>query len=180
MDILKTVEGWIDPASPAAPGAPPVSIVAVSAAPEGIVALPSDPSYPRGIRNNNPGNIDRDGTTWQGLAADQSSDSRFCVFIDAQHGIRALVEILLTYQTVHGLKTITAMITRWAPPSENDTSAYIAAVCGGTGIGADTPVDMHDANVCRLISAAIIAHENADYRYPDDVLSAGMALAGVA
>jgi len=39
----------------------------------------SQPAIPRGIRNHNPGNIEK-GDPWQGLAADQSGDPRFAVF----------------------------------------------------------------------------------------------------
>ena len=49
----------------------------------------ADAELPRGIRNHNPGNIDK-GADWEGLADDQSSDSRFCVFKDPVWGIRAM------------------------------------------------------------------------------------------
>ena len=44
---------------------------------------------PRGIRNNNPGNIRRNGDPWQGLAKDQT-DREFFTFQSAVYGIRAL------------------------------------------------------------------------------------------
>ena len=34
----------------------------------------------KGLRNCNPGNIERDHTQWQGMAEDQSADDRFCIF----------------------------------------------------------------------------------------------------
>lgn len=49
----------------------------------------------RGIRNNNPGNI-RLGGGWAGLVENQS-DEIFCVFADMQHGIRALIKLLMAY-----------------------------------------------------------------------------------
>lgn len=132
----------------------------------------------RGVRNRNPGNIDRDGTAWEGLAADQT-DPRFCVFTTPEYGIRALTLILLSYQEKDGCKTIRSMINRWAPPVENDSLAYINFVAGRIGISADTVFDIHDAALCKPFVAAIIAQENADYAYPDDVLSAGIAMAGI-
>ncbi len=53
-------------------------------------------ALPRGVRNNNPGNI-RLGIAWNGLAPEQT-DPDFCQFITPQFGIRALCIVLLTYQ----------------------------------------------------------------------------------
>ena len=36
------------------------------------------------------------------------------------------------------------MISRWAPPSENRTEAYIRAVADDTGIDPDEPIDTRD------------------------------------
>lgn len=135
---------------------------------------------PRGIRNNNPGNIDRDGTAWEGLALDQSSDPRFCVFVDAWHGIRALTKILLSYQEADKLTTIRQMINRWAPPVENDTSAYVNFVAGRMGLAPDTRFDINDPHLCAMMVSAIIAQENANYVYPAATINEGLALAGIA
>ena len=78
---------------------------------------------PRGIRNKNPGNI-KLGTDWDGLASDQT-DPTFCIFDEAVMGIRALMKILLTYRFTHKKTSVDDIISRWAPPSENDTNAYI-------------------------------------------------------
>lgn len=84
---------------------------------------------PRGVRNNNPGNIDRTNTIWLGedrSAAALASEKRFCVFETPQASFRALAKTLLTYQRKHGLRTVRDMISRWAPSVENNTEAYIA------------------------------------------------------
>ena len=81
---------------------------------------------PRGIRNKNPGNI-KLGTDWDGLSKEQT-DPVFCIFDEAVMGIRALMRILLVYRFHHKKATIDDIITRWAPPSENDTDAYIKFV----------------------------------------------------
>lgn len=85
---------------------------------------------PRGIRNNNPGNIEW-GSPWQGLVAfDKRTDSRFAQFIDPASGIRALARVLITYQDKRRaadgspIDTIAEFIERWAPPFENNTKAY--------------------------------------------------------
>lgn len=133
----------------------------------------------RGVRNNNPGNIDRTATPWQGAAADQSGDERFVVFKTPEYGIRALVKTLLTYQNVHGIKTLQGIINRWAPPVENNTKAYIAAVARACGVKPTEPIQIDSCEVMFPLVNAIIAHENAGYRYPDKTVLEGMRRAGV-
>jgi hypothetical protein len=127
----------------------------------------------RGIRNNNPGNIDRHiGVQWQGMAPDQSTDGRFVVFTAPEWGIRAIARILRSYMG-RGNVTIAQIISTWAPPSENNTNAYIAAVSAEVGIPANAPVSA--ANIPALI-AAIIRHENGQQPYPPDVIAKGIEL----
>src|ERR1019366_8503153 len=91
----------------------------------------------RGERNCNPGNLDKVGTLWQGMAQDQSTDSRFVVFLDPLWGIRALAKVLLTYYRKDGLTTVRAIIDKWAPPVENNDIAYMNDVAGHLGVGQD-------------------------------------------
>lgn len=81
---------------------------------------------PRGIRNNNPLNI-RLGDNWQGLRQEQT-DKAFCQFISMEYGLRAAFVILFNYLKKQ-VDTPDKIIKRWAPPSENDTEAYINRVC---------------------------------------------------
>lgn len=128
----------------------------------------------RGLRNNNPGNIRKDGkTVWQGMATAQP-DASFVSFVSPEYGIRALAKVLHTYIAT-GTNTIRAIVTRWAPPSENNTAAYIAAVAAQTGINPDAPVN--EATHLPALVQAIIKHENGVQPYPPDVLARGLALA---
>jgi hypothetical protein len=91
----------------------------------------------RGIRNNNPLNIRRSADKWQGLKA-QQEDREFFQFSEMKWGWRAAFVILCkTYYGKYKLKTIRALITRWAPPKENNTEAYIRRVTDRIGIGTD-------------------------------------------
>ena len=92
-------------------------------------------SQSRGWRLNNPCCI-RKGTAWKGLAEIQS-DKEFCTFVAPVYGFRAAVIIIC--KTYYGRKrvTIRQIIESWAPPSENDTEAYVAHVAKAVGIGAD-------------------------------------------
>ena len=86
---------------------------------------------PRGIRNNNPLNIRHSKDQWKGAVATQT-DPAFVQFKSMAYGYRAVWKILDTYhmrfrraQRVFNVRNIIAC---WAPPSENDTEAYVKAV----------------------------------------------------
>lgn len=132
---------------------------------------------PRGIRNHNPGNIDRTGDKWQGMDADQSGDDRFVVFVAPQWGIRALVKVLLSYQRKHGIKTIRGIINRWAPPVENNTSAYVDQVAKACGVEPDDTIDIENKAVLRALVSSIIKHENGQQPYGAGVIDLGIDLA---
>lgn len=132
---------------------------------------------PRGFRNNNPGNI-RWGDEWQGLVPkSQRTDKSFCQFISPECGIRAMIVILRNYQNKYGLCTITGMIKRWAPPSENDTQAYINSVAQATGTNANQPIDLTDSRKLFPLLRSIIRHENGSQPYEHDVFVRALALA---
>ncbi len=114
---------------------------------------------PRGYRNRNPGNIDRTGTPWQGMAADQSADKRFIVFEEAEWGIRAIVRILRTYRDKHKLDTVRGIISRWAPPAENPTHLYIQFVTDKLRVDPDDPIDIDDYETLKTLIRAIIRKE---------------------
>src|SRR3990167_7432422 len=85
----------------------------------------SDMPTPMGIRLNNPANLVHVAKNkGQGLA-DPPSEGRFCRFVSPAFGIRAAALLLITYQDRHGIRTITGLIKRFAPASENDTQAYV-------------------------------------------------------
>ena len=89
----------------------------------------------RGELNCNPLNIRRvAGTTWKGQRAEQT-DHAFVQFETMEHGIRAAFVLLRTYSAKYHANCIRDIISRWAPPSENDTEAYIRSVCTLTGFG---------------------------------------------
>ena len=139
-------------------------------------ASPNDSNTPRGIRNNNPGNIRASSAeTWQGQTGVDSGG--MCIFSDATYGIRALSKLLLTYHDHYGLSTINGIISRWAPPNENDTAAYIRAVCDSTSFGADAWLRVGDPSVLAALVRAIIHQENGQQPYDDTEISNGVQAA---
>ena len=131
---------------------------------------------PRGVRNNNPGNIDYNAANqWQGqLKPDPAIEKRFARFDTPENGIRALGKLLLTYQRKHGLKTVKAIISRWAPSVENDTAAYVRSVEASTGTRPGAEIELAQPVVMAGFVKAIIRHENAGYAYPEAVLAEGV------
>ena len=140
----------------------------------------STKQLPRGIRNNNPGNLERTSERWIGMSADQSSDPRFMVFDTPEHGLRALMRLLINYQERHNLKSVREVINRWAPPVGRDqngvgytqnTSGYVQHVSRQTGFDPDEPLDMLDRTTCEKLARAIVRHENGNpalYGRPED------------
>ncbi|HHQ5740318.1 TPA: hypothetical protein ACSRGN_001613 [Klebsiella pneumoniae] len=131
-------------------------------------------SAARGLRNNNPGNIEAGSNSWDGLAG---SDGRFAKFVTPEHGIRALGKNLLSYQR-QGYDTVSEIVNRWAPASDgNNTEAYIAALCKKLNVTPNDQLNMSDINTLRQLCAGIIQHENGKQPYSEDQLNTGVSAA---
>lgn len=114
---------------------------------------------PRGLRNNNPGNLRRSNDKWQGLRREQT-DPDFFQFTEMKWGYRALIRTLQNYRRVHGLRTLADMINRWAPENENHTAQYIRAVCQDLQVPATYEPDVDDPGTMCALAAAISRVEN--------------------
>lgn len=131
----------------------------------------------RGVRNNNPGNIDYNkANQWNGqLGLEVGVPSpRFARFDSPENGLRALGKLLQTYQSKHGLKTVKQIISRWAPSTENDTEAYVRSVEKRTGTTPGAEVNMKDPKVLRGFTEAIVIHENGYNPYTDAIYTEGV------
>lgn len=150
------------------------------------------PEQPRGIRNFNPGNIRHaQGVRWQGMAATQQ-DNQFVQYLNPRWGIRAMARVLITYQdkrlAANGsrIDTVREIVERWAPPTENNTDAYVISVARALGLDPDVEsVDVYDFNIMRALVTVIIRHENGAGPLPggrwygDTVIAEGLSLAGI-
>lgn len=88
------------------------------------------------IGKNNPFNI-RKGSPWKGCTG---STKGFCDFKSRSYGIRAALYLLLRSYRNKGFDTIERIVYRYAPPSENITTAYIDYVSSATRIPRDYPL----------------------------------------
>lgn len=123
----------------------------------------------RGIRNNNPLNIRRGGSQWQGLRKPQS-DMHFCQFAAMSYGWRAAFILLTrTYYHKYRLFTIRRIIERWAPPRENNTEEYVKQVARMMNYDADMPLGIPSVDYCRWMRLG----------YAMAIVENGMACAGM-
>ena len=113
----------------------------------------------RGLDNCNPGNIRQSKVRYRGEVR-PSRDPAFKEFETLAWGYRAIFVLLDTYRIRYGLDTLRGMISRWAPPSENHTDAYIRAVAADTGLDSDERLDTRDARTMIPVAAAISRVEN--------------------
>ena len=92
----------------------------------------------RGIRNNNPLNIRHSADRWQGARIMQT-DPDYVQYKDIKWGFRAAWKILdtycLTFKKEGKAYNVKNIIGRWAPPTENDTDAYVRTVVKLSGLG---------------------------------------------
>lgn len=136
-------------------------------------------SGPRGIRNNNPGNIVRNSIQWQGaLSQDQVAaagltwDSKFVQFDTPDNGVRAIGHILMSY-TARGLSTPNEIIygdTGTDGWSTTDQAAYAANIAAAVGVGVDDEIDVQ-SNL-PVIATAIIQQENGQQPYDPNSIQA--------
>lgn len=133
---------------------------------------------PRGIRNNNPGNIDFNPLNkWKGLnPKSKELDSRFCVFISPEYGIRALMVLLKNYNKKYNLNSVRQIINRWAPTHENNTSAYMSHVAKMMNVDLDTCLDLKDRKTLISLAKAIVTHENGVQPYADEIYQSAYEL----
>lgn len=127
----------------------------------------------KGIKLNNVFDIEKSNIQWQGLV--EGTDSVFCTFSSPVYGLRAGFIDLKT-KINEKIDTITKIITKFAPPNENDTVAYIAAVSKRTGIGRDKELFQKDI---KAVGLAIIYQEIGSCPYDDETINQALAMAGL-
>ncbi len=137
----------------------------------GALSLGALAGEPRGIKNNNPGNIRKSSIKWNGAVGD---DGVFVKFATPEDGIRAMGRILRVYEKKYGFNTIRSIVTRWAPPSENDTESYIAFVSKKMGKKSNEPLNIgSDAELAKLVTA-IIEREVGIVPYDNETIVKGI------
>lgn len=131
-------------------------------------------------RNNNPLNIRTSNDNWQGARGENGG---FVDFTHPEYGVRASAKNLYTSQEKYGNNTVSDIITRWAPPSENNTDQYIDYVANEMGVGANDDLGSLRGNphlTSELITAMAKmegASTGSNGKYTPEVIATGVALA---
>ncbi|WP_281691048.1 structural protein P5 [Pseudomonas sp. PARCl1] len=139
----------------------------------------------RGIRSNNPGNIDfNPRNAWVGqLGLEEGvGKPRFARFDSPENGIRALGKLLINYRGKDGMPgvgrpgidTPLEFISRWAPSTENNTLAYAQAIAKRLGVGVRDSIDISKPQVLREAVVGIIVHENGGNPYAPAIIDEGV------
>ena len=118
---------------------------------------------PRGIRNNNPGNLNF--VHQPGAVLEPGPNARFARFPTAEAGLAALRDQLRRYILRDGIDTVAGIIGKWAPPTENNTAAYIRGVAHALGVEPDTRLGPPSPRLLTGLMNAIIRFENGQNPY---------------
>jgi len=115
-------------------------------------------STPRGIRNNNPGNL-KFGPFAKSMGATGADADGFAIFPSARFGEQAQVNLLKGNGYIGGGRnTIASIVSKYAPSSDgNDVGSYVRFVAQKTGIAPNQPVTAAQADI---IAAAMREFEN--------------------
>lgn len=141
-------------------------------------------SAPRGIRNNNPGNLNYVGQN--GATLENHVTPRFARFNSAFEGFAALGKQIKAYYNgtskaagYQKLQSVEDIISRFAPASENNTQGYINKLSKMLGVGRGDSLNIHDPQVLATLMNGITQIENGKNPYaPEMVLKAAQSTVG--
>ncbi|WP_337046086.1 lytic transglycosylase [Serratia bockelmannii] len=139
---------------------------------------------PRGIRNNNPGNLNYVGQN--GAMLEDHATPRFARFNSAFEGFAALGKQIKAYYNgtskaagYQKLQSVEDIISRFAPASENNTQAYINKLSKMLGVGRGDSLNIQDPQVLATLMNGITQIENGKNPYaPEMVLKAAQSAVG--
>lgn len=135
----------------------PTDLAPQAATPTSAPANAPSGDLPRGLRNNNPLNIEAGGFT-EGQPGFSGSDGRFARFETPEQGVGAANKLLDVYQNKHGLNTVSGIVNRWAPAGDgNNVNSYAANVARQLGIDPNAPIP---PEMRPQLIAAMGQHEN--------------------
>ncbi|MDI9276164.1 hypothetical protein QMZ65_02960 [Pantoea sp. EABMAA-21] len=133
---------------------------------------------PRGVRNNNPGNLNYAGQS--GATKEGGENGRFAVFGSMREGISALHRQVQLYFS-RGINTIESIVNKYAPSSDgNNVASYIQQLVGATGKGANETISGDDQSTIFKLIRGIINHENGKGYVTDQDIMSGIQVGSTA
>lgn len=130
----------------------------------------------RSIRNNNPGNLNF--AHQSGATLESGTNARFAKFDTMEQGVAQLARQLMLYRS-RGLTTLSSIMGKFAPMSENNTQQYVANLTGRMHVGANDQIDVSNPEIMRQLIMGISRYEAGKSYLSDDTVKRGMASAGV-
>jgi hypothetical protein len=107
-----------------------------------------DAIQPRGIRNNNPGNILLTSEPWDGkLSKEQNTDGKFEQFKSYAYGVRAMIVLLRNYFSTYKLDNLEAIVYRWNQGNPN----YVKYVAEKSGIAPTAKITANKETIKKLV-----------------------------
>lgn len=131
----------------------------------GALAFGAAAGEPRGIRNNNPGNIKKNSIQWKGAVG---TDGVFVKFATPEDGFRAMARILRTYNAKYKADTVAEIVNKWAPPTENPTTNYVDFVSKKMGKKPTDKLNIGNNQELAKLIKAMIEFENGKLKFPYD------------
>lgn len=127
--------------------------------------LGANSNLPRGLRNNNPGNIRWAKMFKQYGATPESSGDNpgFAVFPSMEEGVAQMRNQIGRYQTESKwgkIDTVRDIIAKWAPPDENNTKQYIDFVAKQLGVNPTDHLGLLTGKQVSTVMKAISVMEN--------------------
>ena len=116
--------------------------------------------------DNNVGNLRYSKANWSQKGAPHNG---FETFATPEAGVRAAIMNLAGYGDV----TLEQAIYKWAPPSENDTEAYVARMEKATGIDRDSLLPLHSVDKMAAFMKEMTRIEKGKVAFSDDVFRKG-------
>ena len=124
----------------------------------------------RGLKNQNVFNIRDFDQNFNGETG--VDEDNFLQFESVELGVRAADRTLTTYGKKHKINTVTGVIERFAPISDNnDTASYIAAVAKQSGFKPEEKIDLSDPQVRAKLLAPMALIESKYKTTPEKILT---------
>ena len=137
---------------------------------EKISLLSKGSDTTRGLRNQNVFNIRDFDQNFNGETG--VDEDNFLQFESVELGVRAADRTLTTYGKKHKINTVTGVIERFAPISDNnDTASYIAAVAKQSGFKPEEKIDLSDPQVRAKLLAPMALIESKYKTTPEKILT---------
>lgn len=132
----------------------------------------------RGVKNNNPGNIEKNpNNDWRGKI--KGNDPRFETFRTPEEGISAIPKTLRTYITKRKLTSVDTMIRRWSATDQDSYVRYVENAMHKAGLPTEITDGVDRDKFLRVMTKAIVQFENAGYEYPSNVMDKAFSIAGI-